>query len=53
MPWGLVLASLLFGLFHPISVTYMIIASILGVYLGAVLIADGNLLTVHGRPRTL
>ena len=26
LPWGLVLASLLFGLFHPISLTYMIIA---------------------------
>ena len=45
MAWGLVLSSLLFGFFHPISLTYMIIASILGVYLGAVLIADGNLLT--------
>ena len=32
---GLLLASLLFGLFHPISLTYMIIASILGLYLGA------------------
>ena len=29
-PWGLVLASLLFGLFHPISLTYMIIAAIFG-----------------------
>ena len=46
MPWGLVLASLLFGLFHPISLTYMIIASILGLYLGSVLIVGGNLLTV-------
>lgn len=44
--WGLVLASLLFGLFHPISATYMIIASILGLYLGSVLIVGGNLLTV-------
>jgi uncharacterized protein len=43
--WGLVLASLLFGLFHPISLTYMIIASILGVYLGSVFFANGNLLT--------
>jgi membrane protease YdiL (CAAX protease family) len=45
MPWGLVLASLLFGLFHPISLTYMIIIAILGLYLGAVLILGGNLLT--------
>ncbi len=43
--WGLVLASMLFGLFHPISLTYMIIASILGLYLGAVRLAEGNLLT--------
>jgi uncharacterized protein len=42
---GLVLASLLFGLLHPISVTYMIIASILGLYLGLVMILAGNLLT--------
>jgi len=44
--WGLVLASLAFGLFHPISPTYMIIATILSVYLGAVFIAVDNLLTV-------
>ena len=44
--WGLVLASLLFGLFHPISLTYMIIATILGFYLGLVMIAGGNLLSV-------
>ena len=46
LAWGLVLASLLFGLFHPISLTYMIIAAILGLYLGAVMIAGGNLLSV-------
>jgi membrane protease YdiL (CAAX protease family) len=45
-PWGLVLASLLFGLLHPISVTYMIMASVLSFYLGSVLIVGGNLLTV-------
>ena len=43
--WGVVLASVLFGLFHPISLTYMIIATILSVYLGAVFIAVDNLLT--------
>ena len=46
LPWGLVIASLLFGLFHPISVTYMIIAAILGLYLGAVMFAGGNLISV-------
>jgi membrane protease YdiL (CAAX protease family) len=46
LPWGVVLAGLLFGLFHPISVTYMIVASILGVYLGLVLYAGGNLFSV-------
>jgi uncharacterized protein len=46
LPWGLVLASLLFGLLHPVSLTYMIIASVLSLYLGSVLILGGNLLTV-------
>jgi uncharacterized protein len=46
LPWGLVIASLLFGFFHPISLTYMIIAAILGLYLGAVMFAGGNLITV-------
>jgi uncharacterized protein len=46
LPWGLVIASLLFGLFHPISLTYMIIAAILGLYLGAVMIEGGNLISV-------
>jgi uncharacterized protein len=41
-----VLSSLLFGLFHPISLTYMIIASILGLYLGTVMLVGENLLTV-------
>jgi CAAX protease family protein len=46
MGWGLVLASVLFGLFHPINLTYMVIATILSLYLGAVMIAAENLLTV-------
>ncbi len=46
IPWGVVLASLLFGLFHPISLTYMVIAAILGLYLGTLMILGGNLLTV-------
>ncbi len=44
--WGLTLASLLFGLFHPISMTYMVLAAIMGFYLGALSISNGNLLTV-------
>jgi membrane protease YdiL (CAAX protease family) len=45
-PWGLVVASALFGLLHPISVTYIVIAAALGFYLGAIWILNGNLLTV-------
>jgi membrane protease YdiL (CAAX protease family) len=44
--WGLGLASLLFGLLHPISIAYMVIAAFLGVYLGAEFILGGNLLLV-------
>jgi uncharacterized protein len=58
--WGLGLASVLFGLLHPISIAYMVITGILGLYLGAVYaglvgmrvgpnwigIEGGNLLTV-------
>jgi membrane protease YdiL (CAAX protease family) len=43
---GLGIASLLFGLLHPISVVYMVIAALLGLYLGAVWIFGGNLLIV-------
>jgi uncharacterized protein len=43
---GLGLASALFGILHPISVPYMVVAAILGLYLGAVWILNGNLLTV-------
>ena len=46
-PWpGLAVASLLFGLLHPITPTYVAIAALLGAYLGAVWLATGNLLTV-------
>jgi uncharacterized protein len=47
--WGLALASLIFGLTHPISVAYMVLAAFLGVYLGVIFSAQvlgGNLLTV-------
>lgn len=43
---GLVAASLLFGLVHPITVTYVFVAGLLGAYLGAVWIFSGNLLVV-------
>ncbi len=43
---GVGLASLLFGLMHPISIAYMVIITILGVYLGAVFYGVDNLLTV-------
>jgi membrane protease YdiL (CAAX protease family) len=43
---GLVVASFLFGVLHPISITYIIIAGLLGFYVGAIWIYNGNLLTV-------
>lgn len=43
---GLLLASLLFGLLHPITVTYVLLAAGLGLYLGVVAWASGNLLVV-------
>jgi membrane protease YdiL (CAAX protease family) len=44
--WGVALASILFGVLHPISVTYIIITAVLGSYLGAIWVQNGNLLTV-------
>jgi uncharacterized protein len=43
---ALAAASVLFGLLHPITAGYVIIAGFLGAYLGAVWIATGNLLAV-------
>jgi membrane protease YdiL (CAAX protease family) len=43
---GLALASVLFGVMHPISVPYMVLAAFLGLYLGTVWMVGGNLLTV-------
>ena len=43
---GLAAASLLFGLLHPISATYVLVAGLLGAYLGAVWLWSGNLLVV-------
>ncbi len=44
--WGLTLTSILFGLLLPISIPYVVIACIIGFYLGTVYIVSGNLLTV-------
>jgi len=41
---GLVGASLLFGLLHWLTLTYAILAALIGLYLGGVWIATGNLL---------
>jgi membrane protease YdiL (CAAX protease family) len=44
--WGLVMASILFGLLHPISLPYIFVTIVLGLYLGEAFILTGNLLTV-------
>ncbi len=44
--WGLALASFLFGVLHPISFSYIVIAGFTGLYLGAIWIYSDNLLTV-------
>jgi membrane protease YdiL (CAAX protease family) len=44
--WGLVLASVVFGLLHAITATYVVLAFLLGLYLGWVWLANGNLLVV-------
>jgi membrane protease YdiL (CAAX protease family) len=48
---GLATASILFGLLHPITPTYILLAALMGFYLGYVWMASGNLLVVivaHG-----
>jgi membrane protease YdiL (CAAX protease family) len=42
-PAGIVLASVLFGLAHPISRTYVAIAALMGLYLGGLYLVTGNL----------
>jgi membrane protease YdiL (CAAX protease family) len=44
--WGWGGASVLFGLLHPITPGYILLATLLGAYLGALWIYSGNLLTV-------
>lgn len=46
MGLGISLASILFGVLHPISISYTIIAGFLGLYLGGLWVYNGNLLTV-------
>ncbi len=41
---GLVVASLLFGVLHWLTLTYAILAALIGLYLGGLWIATGNLL---------
>jgi membrane protease YdiL (CAAX protease family) len=43
---ALAVTSGLFGLLHPITPAYIVMAGLLGAYLGAVWIVTGNLLTV-------
>jgi membrane protease YdiL (CAAX protease family) len=46
-PWGaLVVTSVLFGLGHLITPTYAVLAGLIGLYLGGLLMAYGNLLAV-------
>ena len=48
---GVTIAALLFGLLHPVSITYVVVATLLGAYLGIVWMMSGNLLSVmitHG-----
>jgi membrane protease YdiL (CAAX protease family) len=45
VPGGLGLASMVVGILQPISFPYMIMAGLLGLYLGTIWILSGNLLT--------
>ena len=48
---GVAAAAILFGLLHPVSLAYVVVATLLGAYLGVVWIMTGNLLSVmvaHG-----
>jgi membrane protease YdiL (CAAX protease family) len=43
---GLALASVVFGLLHSLTPTYAVLATVMGVYLGALWLITGNLLVV-------
>ena len=48
---GVVLASLLFGLMHPITPAYIVLAALMGAFLGWIFLITENLLPViitHG-----
>jgi len=48
---GVALASLLFGFMHPITPVYVVLAALMGAFLGWIFVATGNLLPVmitHG-----
>jgi uncharacterized protein len=48
---GLFIAAVLFGLLHPITPTYALLAGLIGLYLGGLWLASGNLLApivAHG-----
>jgi membrane protease YdiL (CAAX protease family) len=46
-PWGgVAVASILFGLMHPITPAYVVLATVLGIYLGVVQLTSENLLVV-------
>jgi membrane protease YdiL (CAAX protease family) len=48
---GVVLVNALFGLMHPLSLTYVVLASVIGIYLSVLLLVTDNLLVpivVHG-----
>ena len=44
--WGLSVASVLFGLLHPISLPYIVLMIGVGFYFGGAFLLTGNLLTV-------
>jgi hypothetical protein len=44
MWWGLLVAAALFGLLHPVTPTYAVLAALIGLYLGWLWLAWGNLL---------
>lgn len=49
--WGIGLVNLLFGLMHPFSVTYVVVASLIGLYLSVLFVISDNLIApmvVHG-----
>lgn len=49
--WGIFLVNVLFGLMHPFSITYVVVASLIGLYLSVLFVISDNLLApifVHG-----